>query len=418
MENSIYKYPIKVLLVFLIFTEVLFFIGPIAFVKKSPILLSAYFLIVNIALYAGFDLGIKKASTSSCKVSSSVIHVLLIAGLLLNIGYLRTSWATHGLSFSIENLLQALANPGDAYVGEAHSVVKVDIITGILLTPFRWACIPIGILEWKRLSPFFKMILVATFITYIITWLGIGTRKGLMDLILILFFLNIASNPSTLSSKKSKNQIRIFAFVSISLFLLFFIYSNLSRAGFSHSSELSDFQRHENKTFYINHCSPAFLSALSEITSYLSQGYEALSISLSDIGIIPVTFGGSSMQLWLYLDRFFGYNPIPDTYMFILQSRYGIDMYQCWHSFYLWIANDFTLIGVPFVIFLIGYYFARVWKDSLNRKNPWSYPVLAYMIIMVFYSFANNQVLSFSLESFIGCVLIYEFSRTLRFRRR
>lgn len=95
----------------------------------------------------------------------------------------------------------------------------------------------------------------------------------------------------------------------------------------------------------------------------------------------------------------------------MLEEYYGIDMYINWHSAYLWIANDVTFIFVPLIVFIIGLYFGRVWKDALFGHNPWAYPVLGYMIVEVFYFFANNQVPSFSLESFLGCVLIYEYTR-------
>jgi len=415
MEQSLYRFPIKVLTIFLIVTEILYFVGPIKYPNGNLLLLIFYFFILNSALYLGFLRGIAKSKTSYCKVSASLVHILLIVGLFLNIYYLKVLWATHGLSFSFSNLLFALVNPGSAYKGESLETVNVNIITGFLLTPFRWACIPIGICRWKKLNSFYKSILLLTVCIYIVSWLGIGTRKGLMDLILIIFFLSIAANPLIQEDPKSRRKLFVLSIAVIALFLFFFLYSNLSRAGLSNSSELSDLLKQEYRSFYVKRCSPELLSSLSEITIYLCQGYEALSIALAEIGILPITFGGFSMQTWLYLDRFFGYNPIPGTYMYALETRYGIDMYENWHSIYLWLANDFTFIGVPIVVFLIGYYFARVWKDSIHGNNPWSFPVLAYMIIMVFYFFANNQVLSFSLESFLGCVLIYEFSRTLRY---
>ena len=373
-----------------------------------------YFFILNLSLYLGYKYGVKKSKSSVCLLKKDTVKILLIIGLILNIEYMYRKWATHGLSFSFSNLVFALLNPGDAYSAEATVSINTNVITGIILTPIRWAVIPLGIYYWQKLSKLFQSIVVLTFFIYIFTWLGIGTRKGLMDLILVSYFSIIAAHKSLLNNPSSRKKLKIIAIVTLVLFLFFFIYSNASRAGLSSLKDLDQMLDRDYREFYVKHFSPNTLSAMSEITSYLCQGYNALNISMTDIGIISPTFGGSAMSTWLYLDRFLGYNPMPDTYMAILESNYGIDKYQYWHSIYLWIANDVTFIFVPFVIFLIGYYFARVWKDALNGANPWAYPILGYMIIMVFYFFANNQVLSFSLEPFVGCLLIYEFSRMKR----
>lgn len=409
-----YFHPIKILLSFLIFTEVLFFVGPIKYNIGNPIMMILYFVILNLSLYYGFKYGIKKTKCSNSLIPFNIVKTILAVGFLLNVEYMYRKWATHGMSVSLSNLMFALVNPGDAYSSEADLSINTNIVTGILLTPIRWAVIPLGIYYWRKLSKYWKTLIVLTFLVYIFTWLGIGTRKGLMDLIIVTYFSVIAANTNILYDPRLKRKVRIIAITTISLFLLFFIYSNASRAGLESMDELDEMLDREYNEFYVEHCSPNTLSAISEVSSYLCQGYNSLSISMSDIGIIPPTIGGSSMATWLYFERFLGYNPMPDTYMAILESNYNIDKYQYWHSIYLWIANDVTFIFVPFVIFLIGFYFARVWKDAFNGANPWAYPILGYMIIMVFYFFANNQVLSFSLEPFLGCLLIYEFSRLKR----
>lgn len=406
-----YLHPIKILLIFLIITEVLFFIGPIKYDIRNPLMMVLYFTILNLSLYWGYKWGIRNSKCSRYQLRGDTIKILLIIGLLLNVEYMYRKWATHGLSFSISNLIYALLNPGDAYSAEATVSINTNIITGIILTPIRWAVIPLGIYYWKKLSKIFRSVVIMTFLVYIFTWLGIGTRKGLMDLIIVTYFSVVAAHKSLLYDPTSRKKLKIITFTTLLLFVFFFIYSNASRAGLSSLNDLDQMLDRDYREFYVEHFSPNTLSAMSEVSSYLCQGYNALNISMSDIGILPPTLGGSSMSTWLYFERFFGYNPMPDTYMALLESNYGIDKYQYWHSMYLWLANDFTFIFVPLVIFFIGLYFGRVWKDAMNGENPWAYPVLGYMIIMVFYFFANNQVISFSLEPFVGCTLIYEYSR-------
>lgn len=405
-------HPLKYLLAFLIFTEVLFFVGPIDYKIANPPLMIFYFAILNFALYFGYVRGMKKFSVSTCNINLTSIKILLVLGLILQIEYLLRKWASHGLSLSTETLMMSLADPGAAYKGNAE--VSVNVITGIIFTPFRWAAIPIGIFAWSRLNKTFKGIVLLTVFIAAVTWLGIGTRKGLMDLILIMYFLVIAAYPKLLREATKRRLLKFFTLMMIFVFVLFFLFSNISRSGKSDIEALKDLTKRDYKPFYTENFSPVALAGMGEVTGYLCHGYDALSISMSEIGVITPTIGGSSMATWLYLDRFLGYNPMPDTYMAILEKEYQIDMFMNWHSIYLWLANDFTFFGVPFIIFLIGYFFGGVWMDCLSRKNVFAYPVCALMVIMVFYFFANNQVLSFSFEIFVFSLIIYAISRARR----
>ena len=144
------------------------------------------------------------------------------------------------------------------------------------------------------------------------------------------------------------------------------------------------------------------------ICSYLTQGYYALSKGL-ELGILPISFLGSSW-FTISIAKKFSYDPTETTYMYMLQSE-GIDMSINWHSIYLWLANDFTFIGVPIIIFLIGYFFAQSWMDAIKGSNILSYPVLALFSTMIFYFFANNQVFSFSFIPFVFWFSAYQISR-------
>jgi len=106
----------------------------------------------------------------------------------------------------------------------------------------------------------------------------------------------------------------------------------------------------------------------------------------------------------------FGYNPMPNTYLSLLEN-YGIDSHVNWHTIYVWLANDFTFIGVPIIIYLIGLMFARTWCDSVKGDNDTAIPLFTLFLVMVFYFFANNQVLSFSFMPFVVWWLLYRLSR-------
>ena len=59
VKNNVKMFPIKFVLLFLIVTEILFFVGPINWQINNNILIIFFFLIVNIALYWGYRCGLK-----------------------------------------------------------------------------------------------------------------------------------------------------------------------------------------------------------------------------------------------------------------------------------------------------------------------------------------------------------------------
>ncbi len=407
--DRITRLPIKYSLIFLVLTEVLVWIGPIDYTIKKPLVLILYLGILNYALYLGYRRGVRKSKVTSCKLSIQTIHFFLILGLICTIYTMYVKWGARGYSLTFRHLIDSIINPGQAYVRDEKVVFNVSILY-VLISPFQWAAIPFGVYYWKRLDSFFKFIVIATFIFTIATWLGIGTRKGLLDLLIITAVLLLAKNPSILNNKHSVRKIKIIGMLLVVVFLFYFVISNLSRGGLL-MSEISQYERVEYKEWYAKNIPTPIVVGLSEITSYLSGGYQLLSLGL-DEGIITPTFMGMSLSTANYANRFLGYDPLPGTYMQLIQDKYGYDKYEYWHTMYLWLANDFSFILVPLIIFIIGFYFARVWVDTVNGKNAFAYPVFAYILVMVFYLFANNQVISFNLESFIGCVLLYEFSKS------
>lgn len=407
--DRITRLPIKYSLIFLVLTEVLVWIGPVDYTIKRPLVLILYLGILNYALYLGYKRGAKKARVTSCVLSSQTFYFIIILGLICTIYTMYVKWGARGYSITWNHLSNSIINPGQAYVRDEKVVFNVSVLY-VILSPFQWVAIPFGIYYWKRLNELFKIIVIITFVITIATWLGIGTRKGLLDLLIITSFLIFARTPSILNNEHAVRRIKIVGCLLIGLFLNYFVVSNLSRDGLE-ISEISQYERVEYKKWYADHLPTPIVVSLSDITSYLSGGYHLLSLGL-DEGIIPPTFLGMSLSTANYANRFWGYDPLPGTYMQLIQDKYGYDKFEYWHTIYLWLANDFTFILVPFIVFLIGFYFARVWIDAVNGQNPFAYPVFAYILVMVFYFFANNQVISFNLESFIGCILLYCLSKS------
>lgn len=381
-------------------------LGPIKYNISNYYLLYAYLVIVNLAFYWGYNRGTKYYKPSSSAIDFNVLSALLIFGFLLTLRRMSSMWDSRGLVFSLYSVVYALTNSGDLY----HNTVVIEQASSSLWTfldPIRWAAIPLGVANWKKLRKWLKVIVVLTIITEALAWLGIGTRKGLFDIIVITFFLLIANHQDWITNRIKKNKLITITLVVFGVFMVYFVVSTASRSGYNYNEINEAAVVQEIKPIYKD-MPDWLLYSYCNITSYLCQGYYALSKGL-EIGIRPITFGGSGWFTIMLMNKL-GYDPEPDIYMVALE-QFGIDRHINWHTIYLWLANDVSFIGVPFIIFIIGLLFARSWLDVIYGKNQVAYPFFSLMLIMVFYFYANNQVLSFSFVAFFFWLALYLHTR-------
>lgn len=400
-------YPLRILLFFLVFTEVLFFIGPTKYSVDNSFGLVIYLVIVNLALYWGYSFGVRRFVPSYHKIKDTTLYVFLIIGLISIVRSIINSWANHGLSFSFDTIVNSILNPGEAYHSEGI-VYHGNFIDMTLLYPFRYTIIPLGFYYWKRLPQLYKGVVLFGITLQVFHGLGVGVRKQIMDVILLLFFTVVAIKPQIIENVKSNFRIRLLSLVVIVSFLVYFVFSIASRYGYGWN-EMLLLSGSEPRDIYSKYLPPWLVYSLQMITSYLCQGYYALAKGL-EMGIKDIAMFGDSFVSIYYSKKFFGFDPTPLTYMASLESI-GIDMRINWHTMYLWLANQYTFIGVPFVIFIIGYFFAQTWNDAVYGKNGYSMIVMSFFIVMVFYMFANNQVFSDSAVSFWIWFISYQLSK-------
>lgn len=407
MKSYIDDLPLKISLGFLILTEILFWIGPIEYHVHNKALLFFYMIIVNLALYLGYKKGTQSFKPSKFRLGISVIRVVIIIGLVAVFANLSYMWSQKGIAVSLGSFFDALTKPGDAYHGESmiNSTKSTTFVT--LTSPFLWAAIPLGIRYWNTFGKFFKGMTILIILIDIVAWLGIGTRKGIFDVLIVIIFSMIAVRKDFFSKSNSIKKLTPYIFTFVVLFLFYFIYSNLSRSGLDLSEMQAEVLSFDPRSGYDT--MPYWLYfSLASVTSYLCQGYYALGLSL-EMGILPLASGGSSWFTIMLANRF-GSDPTPYTYMAKLEA-YGIDMKINWHSAYVWLANDLSFIGVPIFIFIVGYLFARFWKESLYGGNDIAFICMPLFAMMVLYLYANNQVFSFSFIPFFFWFILYYITR-------
>ncbi len=422
--NKYCLFPIKTLLGFLVFTEVLYFIGPLNYPTKSPGLLLLFLIIVNISLYKGYLAGYKKrikeenVKTSLYDPNKRIIRVFIYIALVVGLLSIANTWQLG--EFSISNILGratgGLLNPGEVYKEKTsfEETGKWGYIL-MILSPFPIIAKCWSIYFWQKLSKDLKLIVLIVFLLDILYWLGIGVRKGLLDMLIMFFLCIIASNYKLL---QGKHLLRIVV-LSVSLgivFIIYFIYSNLSRYGLSPNEILYlTGSEYGIRPFYKN-VPPVFTIVLTEVSGYLCQGYYALSCVLHDFffeGVFFFSYGLGHNSFFLnimdHLAPNFDIRSL--TYFNYLQAKYGVDPRINWHTIYVWLANDFTIFGVIPVVYWIGSLLGKTWIDSIRKVTIYSVPLLYLVALCVFYFYANNQIFSFSFIPFWVSYMLYYYWR-------
>ena len=149
------------------------------------------------------------------------------------------------------------------------------------------------------------------------------------------------------------------------------------------------------------------------ISSYLTQGYYGFSLAL-DEEFIPMFGIGSSMFLIENSSELIDENLYELTYMYRIRDE-GWDPFVNWHSIYVWLANDFTFIGVIFFMFFLGYLFSDIFINAIFLKSKLAISLLCMTMIIIIFIPANNQLLSYpsTFISFWFILILYLLRKKL-----
>lgn len=419
-------FPIKLLMIFLVFSELLFLFGPIAYNIPSKTLVSLFLIIVNISLCGGYKFGIAKyryhRPVNKTQPKTAFLKVLILAGLVISLYTIFVNW--HLPSFSLGALanrfLIGLTDSATVYYERLEqTTLSGQVFFLLLMAPIPFIAKVFGVIYWKQLKTLYQLLVVFLLLLDAIYWIGIGTRKGLADIMVLMACVIVLLRPHWLILRKSRRIANMVLISAILLFVFYFVISNMSRYGLDMNEVLDMVEGHPIKPFYLNHISPYIYLPLREMTSYLCQGYYALSLAIYDFFTEGVfCFAGGMGNNWFFINVTDYLLPeldvLSQTYMQYLSDNYGISPTINWHSLYLWWANDVTFFGVPIVMFVIGRVFALVWMDAYYYANMYAAPSAVLMALMVFYAFAGNQVLSFSFLTFSITFGVYFIRRIIK----
>lgn len=299
-------------------------------------------------------------------------------------------------------------------VGELYSLArdrKEDFAlfeyVRMIFAPFLFGLLPCVVWYWTILSKYTKVLAVSLIVVNLLISIFSGINQGIFLLILIISFLILLKRKN--SPYKFKN-IRNVVFILIALLggLNFFAESQMTRGGSAAVTGISN-----NQGFYSDYnIDDGKVGVLySALSSYLTQGYRAFELSFQTD--YEFTYGiGNSTFMSRQVDRALGTN-ISDRVLPAKIEEFGWDRYNSWSSFYLWWASDLHYIGVIFLMLAIGI-ILRIVENTLVFQPSYGVVITyAYLIILLFYLSANNQLFQ-SGESMVGFLFFIVFCLSMK----
>lgn len=432
--------PMKIVQVYLTLVFLLFIFGPWPWPLNNSLLVYFYLFLAQALLYLGYFLSVRRKKITvyisqlrlvkiPTGYSIRFIRFLLILSFIIFIpNYLvRTGLTTFSINELFNNFIGGLVNPSEQYIDRMNMTdtnsmsTLLVVITGIT-APFRWLLIPLSIINWDKLKLFDRIGVIAFIALDVMSWIAIGTNKGIFDNIFIIVFSLLIktymdSSKVKFRSKSNKGKI-ILIFLSVTMLIAAIAY--MTKAIKSRFTTYNYYSPSANIWVDFNSpiisITPDFLKdTLVVVSSYITQGYYGLSLALREGFSMSFGFGNSWFLLNVF-ERITGnMNLAENTYPFKI-IKYGWDPYINWQSFYTWIASDFSFIGTLILMILIGYVFGEVWKSVLMQKNLYAVGLFSLFMIMFMYIPANNQVFAFTntFFSFWGLFILWLFTSRIR----
>ena len=423
---KVLKIPVKAAVIFQIFTIVLYVIGPYNWTTYSPILFFTLLIVYQIVLYCGYAYGLK---TKKNKDYSNNIYIKIkgVLPTLLTVNFFyylfRLVQRAGATSLNLSYLRNFVIN-GILYPSEGYTFSDTSYYGGRIMSLFFlvWGCVSFSLIafciitfkEQRRLS---KMLAIANILIFAFWFIGSGTNFGLFYLLLCVsvnFILNYFSMKLS-GNRKEKRRAKWIPLIVIALaiiVLVIFINNATSRSGSNivyYNSTFRGVPYNQNSImFKILPKSMHF--ALIHISSYLTQGYYGMSLSMR----VPwkCTFGlGHSYGLMKYVSRYL-IDIQPLTYQAQIE-QFGWPLESAWHSSYLMFANDVSYFGVIIIMFLIGKYFAEAFTDALYNSNVFAKIMFIYFIIEIIFLSGNNQM-GQSMEHFTSFWFLFIIWRVTR----
>ncbi|WP_347723247.1 hypothetical protein [Lysinibacillus capsici] len=399
--------------------------GPWPWEFPNTAKLTLFIIVCNIGLLVGYFLAIKvyKVKKYNQNIDDMKIFNFFLIVFFITLPltfYIRTNINLFNPIEFYNSLLLGIHNPAELYYNklrfyESNSAAFSLTVIDILLTAVYYYVLAIAVFRWKYFSLIHKVTIFIGVTINMLSWVLIGTNKGLFDLMIILIIYIIYK--ISIIKKNSFSLLKIKNIISLML-IFFFIIGIFGYFANSIESRVGDIVYFNDTNIKIDTNSPIykytpdFLKGfIVTLSSYLTQGYYGLSLALEE-PFTSTLFIGNSSFLSSFMESTFGISYFIENSYPTKIEIYGWDRFINWHTAYTWFASDISFWGVPFLMILIGFLLGVFWKESLAEQQL-SMVLFIIIMILVIYIPANNQIFSFP-----GTLFTFYLFFSLRFLRK
>lgn len=303
---------------------------------------------------------------------------------------------------SISDVLMNVLSPGASYkakfdvyeyrlsTGAVNGVTRVLILLSFIYAIF----IPVLVFYWRVIGFRLRIFAVISIFIYLVSFLYIGTQKGIGDVLLFLvtgIAILVGSGSEYISRAAKKKMLLIF--MSCAGLALFYMAVNQSSRGIEFGISESKMFGDISKTWLAHAVGEQMAYGIYTIISYPSHGYAGLSYNLNQEFVFSYGAGFSQAFESYRLQYLGGNENFYLTYPARTEDATGWPWGMYWATVFPWFASDLTFFGAAILMFFIGYLFARVWLSCISKKDLLSFAALGQLIIFVLFIPANNQVL-------------------------
>lgn len=394
--------PIKLSLIYLFGTYAIFLTSSLASQVNSIYLESIFVISAFILFYFGYWFGVN-TKKDICFNDIVSLKKLRYAKRIIMLGSIYFFvWGVNQISDfgGASTLIYNITHPGEAYsqkfdvyamresTGAVNHITQVLLLLSYIYSVFIIALI----FYWGRLSLIVKFLAIFSILVYVISFVFIGTQKGIGDVILFAIAgvaIWMGAKPNL--DKRIKKRI----WVSVSVIMLVVIgYMSVVQ-----SSRADQFGQTDSllfgdvsKTWLAELTDPQTALGIYTIISYPTHGYAGLAHNL-DQDFVFSNGAGISPALDSYLLQYVGSSSFPQTYPARTEVATGWPAGMYWATAFPWFASDLSFPGTVALMFFVGFLFARAWISSISKHDILSFAIFGQLTMFVLFLPANNQVL-------------------------
>jgi hypothetical protein len=407
---------------YLLITLFVLCFGPVQFKIHNPLLFSILIFCYHLFFIIGYLFGSKKREYKHAKIhkfSTSYFFILFTFGVIgLLITYKNTMNNSSLIPYNFfYDLLRGIQEPAQVYIDRMVDVEYDGAglsrglnIFFIFIAFCKLLFIFYFIWFWRVLSKKLKTISIIYSILYLSPGIIAGVNSVLFWFILFTFTTLIVFY-YLYNKKKLSLLLRGLAILFLVPILSFG--NIMSKRGgsfdyFINSSTIGDITVKVSDIDTESSVLEDLTYSLVWMNFYVTQGYYGFSLTLDKE--FRWTYGfGSSAFFQRQFNMVTGIDVSTDTYQRRNDRVWG--EYSMWHSFYGQVANDFSPYGIIPLMFLIGWYFAKIWLSVIMRNSFYGAAMMPIFTIMFIFFPANNQVFGYidSISYFFAISLFWFF---------